>query len=342
LTPTVSPTTVATTNTPTVTPTDTPTTLVPTTTSTTTATPTATPTTTLTPVYYQILSCADSSTAYSIQYPAGTFNSGDRVITNTSVTAVIIGSTPTLPGGTLYTLTATGQTGCPATTLTPTATPTTLTPTTTSTTTATPTVTPTDTPTTLVPTTTADPYDYYVADEIDCSNCSVVAADQRVAFPTGTVVTLNRYYRYVGFENDFTYFVKDVTTPGGAVLLQLPAYTNCNVACGNATTLTPTTTTLEPTTTAGPSLYTHGAVRGNCSDYCTTNYLIQTVTPATADYLSLTIGDTIYNQGGYSGWVAYSNVSTNTSTGPFRIAQIDGFGIVTDIEVCNGSSCIPL
>jgi hypothetical protein len=116
---------------------------------------------TASPVYYQILSCVDSSVAYSIQYPSGTFNSGDRVITNTGVNAIVIGSTTTLPGGTLFTLTATGQTGCPTTTLTPTATPTTLTPTTTSTTTATPTETPTTTatPTTLTPTTTLTPAD---------------------------------------------------------------------------------------------------------------------------------------------------------------------------------------
>jgi hypothetical protein len=124
-------------------------------------------------------------------------------------------------------------------------------PPTTTTTTAVPTTTTTLAPTTT--TTTADPYDYYIADEIDCTNCSVAAADQRVAFPTGTVVTLNRYYRYVGFANDFTYFVKSVTTAGGAVAVALPSYTSCNAACGKTTTTTttaaPTTTTAAPTTT---------------------------------------------------------------------------------------------
>lgn len=107
---------------------------------------------------------------------------------------------------------------------------------------------------------------------------------------------------------------------------------------------TTTTTTAAPTTTttAGPEIYTHGVVRGTCSDYCTINYLIQTITPATGDFTSLTIGDTIYNQGGYSGWVAYSNISTDTNTGPFKIAEIDGFGVVTDILVCSGGSCVPL
>jgi len=113
-----------------------------------------------------------------------------------------------------------------------------------------------------------------------------------------------------------------------------------------APTTTTTTTTAAPTTTttttAAPTIYTHGAVRGSCTDYCTTNYLIQTVTNADGDYYSLTIGDTIYGQGGYAGWVAYSNVSTDTNTGPFKIAQIDTFGEVLGISVCSGASCVPL
>jgi hypothetical protein len=130
------------------------------------------------------------------------------------------------------------------TTTTTTAAPTTTTSTTTTTTTAAPTTT-----TSTTTTTTTDPYDYYIADEIDCSNCSVVAADQRVSFPTGTSVTLNRYYRYVGFDNDFTYYVKSATTAGGAVLLELPSYTTCNAACGNTTTTSTTTTTTTAATT---------------------------------------------------------------------------------------------
>jgi hypothetical protein len=160
----------------TITPTATPTTLVPTTTSTTTATPTATPTTTITPTdtptttvtptaapgYFRALSCADGVThIFSTQQPAGTFNSGDRILGNDDLPYVVDGFQTNNPGGTLNSFYATGQTGCPTTTLTPTATPTTLVPTTTSTTTATPTatpttITPTDTPTTTT-TTTATP-----------------------------------------------------------------------------------------------------------------------------------------------------------------------------------------
>jgi len=152
---------------------------------------------------------------------------------------------------------ATCQTCPSATTTSTTTTTTTAAPTTTSTTTTTTTAAPTTTTSTTTTTTTTDPYDYYIADEIDCSNCSVVAADQRVSFPTGTSVTLNRYYRYVGFANDFTYYVKSTTTAGGAVLLELPSYTNCNAACGNTTTTsTTTTTTTEPTTTTSTTTTT--------------------------------------------------------------------------------------
>lgn len=91
-----------------------------------------------------------------------------------------------------------------------------------------------------------------------------------------------------------------------------------------------------------PTIYTHGQVRGTCSDYCTTNYNITVLTNADGDYFTLSIGDTIYGQGGVAGFVAYSNVSTDTNTGPFRIAEIDSNGVVQDISVCVGSSCVPL
>jgi hypothetical protein len=105
------------------------------------------------------------------------------------------------------------------------------------------------------------------------------------------------------------------------------------------TTVAPTTST---TTIFQPTIYTHGAVRATCSDYCNTNYTITVLTNADGDYFSLTLGDTIYGQGGVAGFVAYSDVSTDTSTGPFRVAQIDSSGVVQDISVCSGGSCVPL
>ena len=144
---------VPTTSTTTAVPTTSTTTAVPTT-STTTAAPTTT-TTTPAPVYYNILDCSNSSTAYSIAYAPGTFASNERCTAVASGfptrTVIIIGSTTTLPGGPLYTLTSQGAFGCIATTTTaaPTTTTTTAAPTTTTLSPTTTTVAPTTTTTTL-------------------------------------------------------------------------------------------------------------------------------------------------------------------------------------------------
>lgn len=91
-----------------------------TTTTTTTVAPTTTTTSTTTtagPVYYNILDCGNSSTAYSIVYAPGTFATSERCTAVASGfptrTVIIIGSTTTLPGGPLYTLTSQGTFGCP-------------------------------------------------------------------------------------------------------------------------------------------------------------------------------------------------------------------------------------
>ena len=102
--------------------------------------------------------------------------------------------------------------------------------------------------------------------------------------------------------------------------------------------ITPTPTA-TPTQTQAITIYTHGAVLTPCSGYCNTNYSITTLTTATANYGSLTIGDTIFGQGGIAGFVAYSNVSTDTTTGPFQIAEIDSSGVVLGLYTCSGGSC---
>ena len=122
-----------------------------------------------------------------------------------------------------------------------------------------------------------------------------------------------------------------------------------NAICQPLLTPTPTPTPsatigLTPTptpTSALPTIFAHGTVLGTCSDYCTTNYNIDTITDAEAGYSSLSVGDTIYGQGGVSGFVAYSNVSTDTTTGPFKIAEIDSSGVITGIFLCSGGSCVP-
>lgn len=106
---------------------------------------------------------------------------------------------------------------------------------------------------------------------------------------------------------------------------------------------TPTATiTATPTQTLGPQIYTHGTVFETCSDFCISNYNIDTLVSADNTYAALTIGDTIYGQGGVAGFVAYSDISTDTTTGPFRIAEIDSSGVILGIYICLGGVCDPL
>jgi hypothetical protein len=68
-----------------------------------------------------------------------------------------------------------------------------------------------------------------------------------------------------------------------------------------------------------------------------------TETSASSSYATLAAGpgNFIYGITG-SGFIAYSNVSTNTEDGPFRIAEIDSNGEVLAIKVCSGGLCIDL
>ena len=82
-------------------------------------------------------------------------------------------------------------------------------------------------------------------------------------------------------------------------------------------------------------------MRATCDDFCTTNYNITTVTNASNLYAGIVVGSFIYGISG-AGFIAYSDVSTDTTTGPFRIAEIDSNGEVLSIKVCSGGLCIPL
>jgi hypothetical protein len=63
--------------------------------------------------YYKLTACSNYQTYYSQAYPVGTFNSGERVQGGTGVFYVVSGSQTGNPGGTLYTVTATGFYSCP-------------------------------------------------------------------------------------------------------------------------------------------------------------------------------------------------------------------------------------
>jgi len=189
----------------------------------------------------------------------------------------------------------------------------------------------------------------------NCSNLND-SIDLFVTVPAGTSEGLLNCSNGAPFIDFGGATICSVTITDGPYPLCAPSTTTTTTAAPTTTTttITPTTTTTTTTaapttttttatptttTTASPTIFTHGAVRAVCSDYCTTNYNITTLTLADANYDSLTIGDTIYGQGGVAGFVAYSNVSTDTTTGPFRIAEIDSSGVVVSIKVCVGGSC---
>ena len=68
--------------------------------------------------------CSDSSTIYSQEYIEGDFAINERVTSTGGITAVITGELLSNPSGTLYAITSTGLTGCPAPTPVPVPTPT--------------------------------------------------------------------------------------------------------------------------------------------------------------------------------------------------------------------------
>jgi hypothetical protein len=80
--------------------------------------------------------------------------------------------------------------------------------------------------------TTANPnYDYYLADEYNCSGCNITSTNVLVGFPTGTSVIINRFYADIGVTG-FVYQITQSTSPGSpAVLLTLPSTTSCAGAC---------------------------------------------------------------------------------------------------------------
>lgn len=107
------------------------------------------------------------------------------------------------------------------------------------------------------------------------------------------------------------------------------------------------TSSVTPTPTSTPpicdqTIYSNGALIVNCSDYCNTNYNIQTVTNSSEDFSNLSIGDFVCGFEGQTGYLAYSSISTDTNTGPFYILDLDASGEVLGINECSGGSCIPI
>ena len=216
-----------------------------------------------------------ASNTYYLSYGGNTLTVNHYTLQNSA--SLTGGGCQACPATTTTTTTTAAPTTSTTTTTT-TAAPTTSTTTTTttaattSTTTTTTTAAPTTTTSTTTTTTTADPYDYYLADEYYCIDCSFQTGSVAVAFPAGTsIVTLNRYYR-PSDPTGFIYKNFTSTTPGVSIIMTTTGNSlNCNTICGNTTTTTTTTTTTAAPTTSTTTTTTTIPVYSYCTGYDASN-----------------------------------------------------------------------
>jgi hypothetical protein len=184
-----------------------------------------------------------------------------------------------------------------------------------------------------------------VDDPLHPSGGTVNYIDQFGNPQTITGVWLDEYIQFYAIQ--ITFITGLATTE---CISPTPSATPTLTPTNTATqTSTPTgtivsTPTMTSTPTESPSICQQqvyiSAQVSTCSDLCTINYNIGTPQSAENVYAGLTIGDFLCGLGG--GYYAYSDVSTDTQTGPFRIADVDGTGEILGIYVCSGGSCVPL
>jgi hypothetical protein len=102
---------------------------------------------------------------------------------------------------------------------------------TTSTTTEATTSTTTETPTTTTTTTSGITYDVYYADEYDCATCTLQNTNVQIAFPTGTSVTVGKWYAPLD-PNGYSYQLSSLTLQSGPGLIMMTSqFNNCAFAC---------------------------------------------------------------------------------------------------------------
>ena len=196
--------------------------------------------------------------------------------------------------------------------------------------TATPTLTPTPTPTlTSSPTLTVTPTPTPTAGLAPCYTYYIENYD--------LVETMT--YRYLDCSDCTTYVTDQTVLPDSTS----PSFCACSGSVeqvsGNDNNLI---VQEEPFCIDGLSTIYRSTLKETCSDFCTSNYAISSASYADNPYASLSIGDTIYGLPATAGYYAYSSTNTDTTTGPFRIAEVNTSGVVQGIDVCSGGSCVPL
>ena len=87
-------------------------------------------------------------------------------------------------------------------------------------------------PTTTTSTTTAGiTYDNYYADEYDCATCTLQNTNVQIAFPTGTSVTVGKWYAPLD-PNGYSYQLSSLTLQSGPGLVMYTSeFNNCGMAC---------------------------------------------------------------------------------------------------------------
>jgi len=102
---------------------------------------------------------------------------------------------------------------------------------TTTTTTAATTTTTTGAPTTTTTTSGGITYDNYYADQYDCATCTLQSVDTVIAFPTGTSVTVDKWYSPLE-PNGYAYRLTSLTLQTGPGLIMMTSqFNNCAFAC---------------------------------------------------------------------------------------------------------------
>ena len=93
-----------------------------------------------------------------------------------------------------------------------------------------PTTTTTAAPTTTT-TTSGVTYDNYHADQYDCATCTLQSVDTVIAFPTGTSVTVDKWYAPESL-NGYVYRLTSLTPQTGPGLIMFTSqFNNCAFAC---------------------------------------------------------------------------------------------------------------
>ena len=93
------------------------------------------------------------------------------------------------------------------------------------------TTTTTAAPTTTTTTSGGITYEVYYADEYDCATCTLQNTNVQIAFPTGTSVTVGKWYAPESL-NGYSYQLSSLTLQSGPGLIMLASqFNSCAFAC---------------------------------------------------------------------------------------------------------------